>query len=405
MLRRLEIEELRVDRARLTSNSTAVQRFSRAKPAPGRRCCSARWTSRSARAPVPTPCAAARAKRRSSRLTFDPSDAVRERLVADGYELDPGEEAAIVTRDQRRRAFQRAASTDARRPPLTFATIGRTIAEIVGQHEAQRLLSPAVPSASCSTVSAATSPRAREPSPRAFERLAEERTARWKRLRADERARARPLRRCAFSPRGRSSGAPEPPAKKNASTNGAAISTTPQRDRRSPVCGRAIALAGDDSGAIASARRGGSHRSAAIAEFRRRFARWREHAAGAAKRSRTNSRRPSLRARGAAISIPPSSMRSTRGWNSLDGSKRKYGGESSSACSSTRTSARCDVEAYEGRDRRDRANCGASRTTPEAALAGRCRNTHARRERRAAAALAKRVAAELGDLALGSGRF
>ncbi len=75
-------------------------------------------------------------------LAFDPDDALRARLAADGFELDRGEEAAISREmsDSGRSTLRingRAATAGYVRD------IRDAIAEIVGQHEAQRLLSAA----------------------------------------------------------------------------------------------------------------------------------------------------------------------------------------------------------------------------------------------------------------------
>ncbi|MGA2761451.1 MAG: DNA repair protein RecN [Candidatus Cybelea sp.] len=75
-------------------------------------------------------------------ISFDPNDSLRARLEADGFELDPGEEASIV------REITEAGRSSVRvngRPSTAgyVRDIGGTIAELVGQHEAQRLLSPA----------------------------------------------------------------------------------------------------------------------------------------------------------------------------------------------------------------------------------------------------------------------
>ncbi len=72
-------------------------------------------------------------------LTFDPGAALRERFAADGFELDPGEEGTIV------RELTQAGKSSLRLNgrPATAAyvrEIGSDVAEIVGQHEAQRLL-------------------------------------------------------------------------------------------------------------------------------------------------------------------------------------------------------------------------------------------------------------------------
>ncbi|MGC9993186.1 MAG: DNA repair protein RecN [Candidatus Cybelea sp.] len=75
-------------------------------------------------------------------ISFEPNDSLRARLEADGFELDPGEEASIV------REITEAGRSSVRvngRPSTAgyVRDIGDAIAELVGQHEAQRLLSPA----------------------------------------------------------------------------------------------------------------------------------------------------------------------------------------------------------------------------------------------------------------------
>lgn len=75
-------------------------------------------------------------------LAFEPDAALSARLNADGFELDPGEEASIV------REMAQAGKSNLRlngRPANAAYVRGFSagIAEIVGQHEAQRLLSPA----------------------------------------------------------------------------------------------------------------------------------------------------------------------------------------------------------------------------------------------------------------------
>lgn len=75
-------------------------------------------------------------------LAFEPDDAVRERLTNDGFEVDPGEEATIV-----REIGENGKSSVRLNGRASTASYVREIAplilEIVGQHEAQRLLSPA----------------------------------------------------------------------------------------------------------------------------------------------------------------------------------------------------------------------------------------------------------------------
>jgi DNA repair protein RecN (Recombination protein N) len=82
------------------------------------------------------------ARKAVAELAFDPDDALRERLRRDGFEVDVGEEAS-VTREMTE-AGRSSMRVNGR--PATAAyvrEIGDAIAEIVGQHEAQRLLSPA----------------------------------------------------------------------------------------------------------------------------------------------------------------------------------------------------------------------------------------------------------------------
>jgi DNA repair protein RecN (Recombination protein N) len=74
-------------------------------------------------------------------LTFDPDDALRARFAADGFPLDAGESGTIV------REMTDAGRSNVRlngRPATAsyLREIGAFLAEIVGQHEAQRLLSP-----------------------------------------------------------------------------------------------------------------------------------------------------------------------------------------------------------------------------------------------------------------------
>jgi DNA repair protein RecN (Recombination protein N) len=75
-------------------------------------------------------------------LRFDPAPELREQLTSAGFELDPDEDATI----EREAGSGGRSSVRLNGRAATAAVIreiGATIAEIVGQHEAQRLLSPA----------------------------------------------------------------------------------------------------------------------------------------------------------------------------------------------------------------------------------------------------------------------
>ncbi len=80
------------------------------------------------------------ARRALVTLVFDPDDALRERFAADGFELDPGESSSVA-----REMTESGRSTlrvNGRAATAAYVRELRdAIAEIVGQHEAQRLLS------------------------------------------------------------------------------------------------------------------------------------------------------------------------------------------------------------------------------------------------------------------------
>jgi DNA repair protein RecN (Recombination protein N) len=75
-------------------------------------------------------------------LSFEPNEALREQLVADGYELDSGEDATFVR--EMNDAGKSSVRVNGRIATASYVReIGAQIAEIVGQHDAHRLLSPA----------------------------------------------------------------------------------------------------------------------------------------------------------------------------------------------------------------------------------------------------------------------
>jgi DNA repair protein RecN (Recombination protein N) len=82
------------------------------------------------------------AEKASVTLTIDPDEALLVRLNEDGFALDPGEEATIL------REITRAGKSSLRlcgRPSTAshLREIATHVADVVGQHEAQHLLSPA----------------------------------------------------------------------------------------------------------------------------------------------------------------------------------------------------------------------------------------------------------------------
>lgn len=75
-------------------------------------------------------------------LVFDPDDSLRRRLAADGFEIDPGELGTIVR--EMSESGRSSVRVNGRASTASYAReLREAIAEIVGQHEAQRLLAAA----------------------------------------------------------------------------------------------------------------------------------------------------------------------------------------------------------------------------------------------------------------------
>lgn len=82
------------------------------------------------------------ARRARVTVTFEPDEALHRRLAADGFELDAGESASIAR--EINDAGRSTLRVNGRASAAAYAReIGEAVAEIVGQHEAQRLLSAA----------------------------------------------------------------------------------------------------------------------------------------------------------------------------------------------------------------------------------------------------------------------
>jgi DNA repair protein RecN (Recombination protein N) len=126
------------------------------------------------------------AARANVTLTFEPDGVLRERLSADGYPIDPGEEASFV----RELTDAGKSSVRVNGRPSTAAYVrdlGESIVEIVGQHEAQRLLSPAYHLELLDRFAGARAIEARASVARACERVQQYREE-LDSLRSDERA-------------------------------------------------------------------------------------------------------------------------------------------------------------------------------------------------------------------------
>ncbi len=74
-------------------------------------------------------------------LTFEPDERLRARFTTDGFEIDPGEDATIVR--EMTDSGKSSVRVNGRASTASYVReIAAEIAEIVGQHEAQRLLLP-----------------------------------------------------------------------------------------------------------------------------------------------------------------------------------------------------------------------------------------------------------------------
>ncbi len=326
-------------------------------------------------------------------LAFDPSDAVRERLAADGYEFDAGEEATIL------RETSGAGRSNVRLcgRPSTAAyvrDIAPDIAEIAGQHEAQRLLAPAYHQELLDRFGGNEPARAAVAA--AFERLAESERA-LERLRADEARAHDRYDDALFAAR-------EIDA---ARLTAGEEERLDERRRRLDNLQRVVealersrvALAGDDSGAVAAlGDAAASLRS--VADVSPSFHAMSEQASALQSEA---GELASAVAAAAESDLDPAELDAINARLELiDGLKRKYG-DSIERVLEHGEKARATAAEYEGRDRRI-ADLLALTNEARSRLEILAAKLTASRKR-AAATLAKRVAAELGDLALGSGRF
>ncbi|MBV8489677.1 MAG: AAA family ATPase, partial [Candidatus Eremiobacteraeota bacterium] len=329
-------------------------------------------------------------------LTFDPDDDLRLRLNADGYELDPNEDATIV------REMNEGGRTAIRinGKPSTAAyvrSIGATLAEIVGQHEAQRLLSPAYHLEQLDRFAGEQALRLRAAVARAHARVAEgEETL--ERLTRDDEGTRRRYEDAVFAVN----------EIEAARLEGGEDERLEQRRRyldnveRIAQALRAAheALAADDAGAIselgnAAAAIGGV---AAISTDLRALS-----DRSAALQSEAIDVAAGVAAALEATEFNPAELEQIHArLAAIDALKRKYGGSVTAALAFAER-ARTEAAEYEGRDRRI-AGLDAQLAAARVELQAAAEQLSAVRAK-AAAQLSKRVAGEFGEIALGSGRF
>lgn len=329
-------------------------------------------------------------------LTFDPSEGLRRRLEADGFALDPGEEATIV-RDMSD-AGRSSLRVNGRASTAAYVReVADAIAEIVGQHEAQRLLLPGYHQELLDGFAGAPARLAREAVAQAHARaiaLAEALAG----LQRDEvRARER-YDDASFVLREIDDTRPELGEDVRLSERRRYLDNVA---RVEDALRRAYeALAAEDAGATAALGIAGAALSS-VADVGAPFLAMAERAA--VLQSEAGDLAAGLAGALGAGDLDPNELDAVSArLDLLDRLKRKYGGTLESVLSHA-DAARTVVDDYEGRDRQAAdLNARADDAKRELGLAA---VTLTQLRKKAATALVKRIAAEFPDLALASGRF
>lgn len=327
-------------------------------------------------------------------LAFDPAEALRERLAADGFALDPGEEAVVEREvsDAGRsgvRVNGRAATAGYLRE------MGDAIAEIVGQHEHQRLLASASHTLMLDRFADADAARGAVAAAHA---RAQAIAGDLERLGGDERRALREYEDARFAVAEIDAVAIVPGEDERLNERRAYLDNV----ERIGTALRAAseALAGDDAGAtgalgIASAALTGI---APISADLHALAQ-----AASALQSESNDLAAAVgRALSETEGNPAELEAIVARLDALDKLKRKYGG-SLERVLETADAARPVVEAYERRDERAAELAAEASAAVKALSAAAAVLTDLRAK--AGVALARAVSAEFGDIALGSAQF
>ncbi|HTX59853.1 MAG TPA: hypothetical protein VMH02_09250, partial [Verrucomicrobiae bacterium] len=329
-------------------------------------------------------------------LAFDPDDRLRDRMNADGFESDPGETVAIVREvaDTGRSAIR----LNGR--PATAAyvrDVAQDVAELVGQHEAQRLLAPAYHLELLDRYAGKAAEQARDAVAAAHARATQlvrdlhalEGDEGRARVRYDDARFAASEIEEARLERGEAERLLE---RRRYLDNVERIAVALRR------AGEAIS--GDEAGASNAL---GDARAAlsAIAEIAADFA------AMCGQAATLQSEAADLGAQVAraleAAEFDPAELDAVNArLETIDRLERKYGGTVDAVLDFARE-ARAAIENYEGRDRAVAALSEAATAAGRELAVAAASLTQLRKA--AAAQLSRAVMAELGDLALGSGRF
>jgi DNA repair protein RecN (Recombination protein N) len=336
------------------------------------------------------------ARRALITLTFDPDPALRERLNADGFETD-ADETASIAREMTETGRSTLRLNGRTATAAQVREIRDAIAELVGQHEARRLLSPAYHLDLLDRFAGGPALRLRESVASAHAR-SQELAAELERLHGDER-RARELYDDAsFTMREIDDARIEPGEVERLTERRAYLDNV---ERIATAVQTAHdALTADEHGATAAL----GDAVAALLGVAKYDASLRELA----------DRVSALQADCVDVAAELSRALEAADYDSgeletinarlerLERLKRKYGA-SIEEITAAGANARTIVDEYEGRDQRvaelDAAAAAATRELRESASALTATRAQA------ATALSKRVVAEFGDIALASGRF
>jgi DNA repair protein RecN (Recombination protein N) len=329
-------------------------------------------------------------------LTLDPDDALRERLCADGFELDPGEQACIER--EMSRTGRSSLRINGRSATAAYVReMSAAIAEIVGQHEAQRLLSPAYHLELLDRFAGPPALLARAQVARAYER-ATELAAELERFREGERTARAQHDDARYALHEIESARVEPGEEERLN----------ERRRYLENVGRIAAalqsahdaLAGDDTGAttaLGAASAALSHVAGISAELGALCER------SAVLQSEANDLAAEVSRALEAAEFDAGELEQVNArLDALDRLSRKYGGTLEGVRQALQDARRV-VDQYESRDRQ-----AAMLNAQVAGAAGelaRSALTLSSLRRTAATALERRIAAEFAEIALGSGRF
>ncbi len=329
-------------------------------------------------------------------LAFEPDDALRERMTADGFEVDPGEESTLV-----REIGENGKSSvrvNGRTATASYVReLAPLIAEIVGQHEAQRLLSPVYHLELVDRFGGDDVRSARVAVRAAYDALVDV-TRELNRLSADERRAQERYEDAKYALEELELLAPIPGEDERLTERRRFLDNIERIASSLRAAHEALtsddAGAGTSVGAAAAALHGIAEMSGALAEM---------HVQAAALQSEVNELATAIARELDASEFEPQELETINArLDALDRAKRKYGA-TTDALIAHAEQARDIVAEFEGKDART------AELTRAVAQAHAALETSAERLSNLRASSAKRLCAavthELKDLALGSARF